>query len=120
MKDAKLKQVNREKDIGVIVDYQLKFENHMYEKIRKTNNMLGLTRRSLIHLGEEMFLKLNKVLVHQHREYENSIWYPTEMKDIKTVEMYNDVPQNTCLPSKTFHMKSDFKGSSYQHCTAED
>ena len=65
--------MNQEKDIGVIVDDQLKFENHMYEKIRKANNMMGLIRRSVIHLDEEMFLKLYKALVCPHIEYANSI-----------------------------------------------
>ena len=32
----------------------------MYEKIKKANNMMGLIRRSFIHLDEEMFLKLYK------------------------------------------------------------
>ena len=40
MKDTELKQVIQEKDIRVIVDDQLKLENHMYERIRKTNNMM--------------------------------------------------------------------------------
>ena len=52
-----LRNVKQEKDIGVIVDYQLQFEDHMYEKIKKANNMVGLIRRSFIHLDEEMFLK---------------------------------------------------------------
>ena len=33
-----LRNVKQEKDIGVIVDEQLKFEDHMYEKIKKANN----------------------------------------------------------------------------------
>ena len=56
MKDTELKQVNQEKDIGVIVDDLLKSENHMYEKIKKANNMMGLIRRCIIHLDEAMFL----------------------------------------------------------------
>ena len=86
MKDTELKQVNQEKDIGVIVDDQLKFENHMYEKIMKANNRIKLIRRFFIHLDEEMFLKLYKALVCQQVEYANSIWYPTKMKDIIAVE----------------------------------
>ena len=82
MQDTELKQVNQEKDIGVKVDDQLKFENHMYEKIRKANNMMRLIRRSFIHLDEEMFLKLSKALSCPNIEYANSIWYPTKMKDI--------------------------------------
>ena len=40
MRNTTLKQVNQEKDIGVIVNEQLKFKSHVYEKIHRTNNMM--------------------------------------------------------------------------------
>ena len=55
MKEIELKQSRQEKDIGVFVDDQLKFEYHMYEKIKKANNMMGLIRHSFIHLNGSMF-----------------------------------------------------------------
>ena len=48
--------------------------------------MMGLIRRSFIHLDEEMSLKLYKVLVRPHLEYVNVIWYPTKIKDITSIE----------------------------------
>ena len=60
MHTTELKQVKQEKDIGVIVDDQLKFESHILEKIKKANNIMGLIRRSFIHLDESTFLKLFK------------------------------------------------------------
>ena len=86
MDDVILRNVKQEKDIGVIVGDQLKFEDHMYEKIKKANNMMGLIRRSFIHLDEEMFLKLYKALVRPHLEYANVIWHPTKIKDITAIE----------------------------------
>ena len=41
MHTTELKQVKQEKDIGVIVDDQLKFESHILEKIKKANNIMG-------------------------------------------------------------------------------
>ena len=49
--DIVLRNVKHKKDIGVIVDDQLKFEYHMYEKIKKANNMMGLIRRSFFPSG---------------------------------------------------------------------
>ena len=43
MHTTELKQVKQEKDIGVIVDDQLKFESHILEKIKKANNIMGLS-----------------------------------------------------------------------------
>ena len=48
--------------------------------------MMGLIRRSFVHLDEEMFLKLYKALVRPHLEYANVIWYPTKIKDITAIE----------------------------------
>ena len=86
MKEIELKQSRQEKDIGVIVDDQLKFEHHMYEKIKKANNMMGLIRCSFIHLDESMFKKLFKALVRPHTEYANAVWNPMKMKDITPIE----------------------------------
>ncbi|MCG8626996.1 MAG: hypothetical protein MJE68_33970 [Proteobacteria bacterium] len=86
MRDTILKLVDQEKDIGVVVDKQLKFESHIYEKINKANSMMGLIHRSFIHLDEDMFKKLFKALVHPHLEYANSVWHPTKIKDITAIE----------------------------------
>ena len=86
MKEIELKQLRQEKDIGVIVDDQLKFEYHMYEKIKKANNVMGLIRHSFIHLDESTFKMLYKALVRPHTEYANTAWNPVKMKDITSIE----------------------------------
>ena len=48
--------------------------------------MMGLIRRSFIHLDKEMFLNLYKTLVRPHLEYANLIWHPTKIKDITPIE----------------------------------
>ena len=86
MGNVDLKQVKNEKDIGVIIDNQLKFEDYMNEKIRKANSMIYLIRGCFVHLDETMFLKLYKSLVRPHIEYPNTIWYPSKKKDITAIE----------------------------------
>ena len=79
MKETELKQVNQEKDVGMIVDDQLKFENHMHETIRKASNMMRLIRRSLVHLDEEMCLKIQSSNSPTYRIYKfNMISYQNE------------------------------------------
>ena len=86
MKDIELKQVKYEKGIGVIIDNQLKFENHTNEKIKKANNMMGLIIGSFVHLDEALFLKMYKALVHPHMECGNTVWYPYKIKDLTAIE----------------------------------
>ena len=85
METTDLRHVRQEKDIGVIVDRQLKFENHMQEKVNKANNIMGLIR-TFVHLDEGTFSKLFKALVRPHLENTNTAWYPTKMKDIIAIE----------------------------------
>ena len=41
MKDIILQQVQNKKNIGVVIENQLRFKDHMSAKINKTNSMVG-------------------------------------------------------------------------------
>ena len=43
-----LQCVNSTKDLGITVDNNQSFAEHKNEKVKKTNNMLGLIKRNLI------------------------------------------------------------------------
>ena len=57
------------KDLGVLIDDQLKFSNHISEKVNKANQTMGLIRRSFNHLDTTKFKLLYKRLVRPHVEY---------------------------------------------------
>jgi len=81
-----LENIKEEKDIGVIVDSDLKFEKHIAEKVTKANNIMGVIRRSFTYLDNSMFNKLFKALVRPHLEYATSVWNPYLHKHINTIE----------------------------------
>ena len=37
------------KDLGIVFDYRLKFDEHVDEKINKAYQMLGIIKRNFIH-----------------------------------------------------------------------
>ena len=41
-----LEHVDQEKDLGVIIDSELTFEEHIFSKIKKANSIVGLVSRS--------------------------------------------------------------------------
>ena len=84
--NTKLKYTDKEKDIGVIVDNKLNFEEHMNEKINKANSIMGLIRRTLTYPDEMIFLLLYKALVRPHLEYANMVWNPYKMKHVVALE----------------------------------
>ena len=72
--------VESEKDLGVIFNANLSFQQHINEKIAKANKMAGLIRRSLKHLNAEMFVPIYKTLVRIHFDYTTPIWYTKSEK----------------------------------------
>ena len=68
-----LENVKSEKDIGVTIDTNLTFANHIQNQVNKANQIVGLTRRSFVHLDNRTFTLVFKVLVRLNLEYANSI-----------------------------------------------
>jgi len=84
--DSQLQHVRQEKDIGVTIDANLKFEQHMAEKINKANRILGLISRTFIYKDGPTLLTLYISLVRPHLEYANQIWTPQTIKMIAAIE----------------------------------
>ena len=81
-----LEHVFEEKDLGVIIDMELTFEEHMASKIKKANGIMGLIRRTFSFLDAETFKTLYTSFVRPHLEYANQVWSPFLRKHIKMVE----------------------------------
>ena len=84
--DKPLQTVETEKDIGVVIDKRLNFEEHVGEKVKKANMMTGIIRRSFQFLNEKNFLPLYKALVRSHLEFASSVWSPASAKCINMIE----------------------------------
>ena len=81
-----LEHVFDEKDLGVKVDAALNFEDHMLEKIKKANSIMGLIRRTFSYLSCNLFKKLYVTFVRPHLEYAQAIWSPHLKKHINSIE----------------------------------
>ena len=86
MDDTRLKTVEQEKDLGVVVDSQLKFEEHITRIVKKANSVMGMIRRSCLYLDKDMFKKLFIAMVRPHLEYGATIWNPHLKKQITLIE----------------------------------
>ena len=53
-KDQYLLNSNCEKDLGISVDSELNFENHIMDKVKKANRILGLIKRSFTNLNYDI------------------------------------------------------------------
>ena len=65
-----VEQVFEQKDLGVILDEKLKFDEYILVKVKKANVIAGLIRRNFAtYLGGSLFRKLFTTFVRPHLEY---------------------------------------------------
>ena len=79
-------KTSQEKDLGVIVDNKLKFQDHINTQVKKANKILGIIKRSFSYLDKEMLLILYKSLVRPHLEYASTVWTTTNKKERINIE----------------------------------
>ena len=103
MDGKELEQVKEEKDLGVLIDYELKFHKQTAAAIKRANSVLGHIKNSFTLLDVPALPLLYKSLVHPHLENANVIWGPYYKEDIipiervqrratKLVTQYKDLP----------------------------
>ena len=83
---SNITECDEEKDLGVIIDNELKFDSHIQEAIKRANRTLGLIKRTFSYLDKEMFLMLYKGLVRPILEYGNVIWSPHLKRQSSAIE----------------------------------
>ena len=75
-----------EKDMGVLIDSNLNFDEHITTAIKKANGKLGMIKRAFVYLDNEMLVPLYTALVRPHLEYGNVVWSPSLQQHIKALE----------------------------------
>jgi hypothetical protein len=81
-----LERVNNMNDLGVTIDSELAFNDHIYDKINKAYQMIGIIKRNFKDLDKFSFLLIYKSLVRSHLEYANAIWNPYRVAVIADIE----------------------------------
>ena len=81
-----IEHVASEKDLGVTIDEELTFEDHICNKVRIANALVGLIRRSFSYLDGPTFKKLFTAMIRPHLEYGVCVWSPYLAKYIDMIE----------------------------------
>ena len=81
-----LEQSEIERDLGVQVDKDLRFSQHIETQVNKANRLLGLIRRSYEPVDAESMQLLFVAFVRPHLEFGNVMWSPRLKNDKKLVE----------------------------------
>ena len=75
-----------ERDLGVIVQSNLKREEHIGKFVRKANQILGLISRAYVNKTQQNIMPLYKSLVRPHLQYAVQAWRSSTQKDIDNIE----------------------------------
>ena len=81
-----LEIVSEEKDIGVVINRNLSFEQHAKHQAKKADSIMGVIRRNFIFMEEESFKQLYKALVRPHLEYAHTVWSPYKSSIVDCLE----------------------------------
>ena len=86
MNGTQLEHVFEEKDLGILIDAELSFEEHIAKQVKKANSMLGIIRRGFENLSPKIFHTLYGTFVRPHLEYAQSVWSPKLRKHVNLIE----------------------------------
>ena len=73
-----LSSTDAEKDLGVVIDKNLSFKNHIAQATAKATRTLGVIRRSFDYLTDQTFIMLYKSMVRPMLEYGQPVWQPSQ------------------------------------------
>lgn len=83
---AYLERIQEEKDLGITIDNNLKFDHHIHNIVNKANRMMGIIRRTFDKLEPNIFKPLFVTLVRTTLEYGQAVWSPYKKGDIRKIE----------------------------------
>ena len=83
---TQLAEVSQERDLGIVVDHDLKFRHQTAAAIAKGSQMLAVVQRSFAHISVFTLPLTCKTLVRPHLEYCNVAWGPFEKLDQRRLE----------------------------------
>ena len=84
MNGCTLGETTQERDLGVIIDKDLKFHVYTAAAVKKANQLLGIIKRSYCTRDADTVSTLYKVMVRPLLEYGNVIWGPHYRMDMKS------------------------------------
>ena len=84
--DHILEAVDSEKDLGVLVDKELKFSLHCQSKVNKANSILAMLKHTFKNMNKEIFLMLYKAMTRPHLEYASCVWSQRLKRDQDAIE----------------------------------
>ena len=101
-------------DLGVIIDADLRFKQHLINIVLKANQRSALIKRSFLSKNTSNLIRAFKIYVRPTLEYASTTWSPSYISQINQIEACSDTSLSQFLISNIFHMLLDSQPSSYK------
>ena len=95
-----------EKDLGVYIDDQLKFDKHITQAVNKANRIMAIARKTFDKMDPQIFSYIFKGLVRPHLEYGAPLWSPYTIKAKELIENVQRRAQNQYQGYQTSAMRN--------------
>ena len=86
-----------ERDLGVIMSNDLKWDKHIIKCVNNANRVLGQIQHCFRHKSVYITTKLYKALIRPHLEYAVQAWNPFSKKILIYLRASKEKPQNKYL-----------------------
>ena len=83
---VELEETNCERDLGVVVNSKLKWDEQVDQATLKATSILGMLKRTFVHSNAWLSLNLFTINIKPYLEYWSSLWNPYRKKDVKMLE----------------------------------
>ena len=83
---SELRATETEKDLGVLIDRDMKFSSQVMSQTKKANKVLGMIKRNFQTINKDLFQILYSTLVRPHLEYAVQVWSPYQVGHKKKIE----------------------------------
>lgn len=86
LNQTELAKVQCQRDLGVLITTDLKWEQHITYITKKAHTLIYLIQKAFKDHSSEMIIKLYKSYIRPKIEYAHCIWNPYYIKDIEQLE----------------------------------
>lgn len=83
---SQLMGVVEQKDLGVTITSDLKWQTHISHIVKRANKLIYLIQKAFQHKSSDMILQIYKAYIRPILEYAQCVWSPYYAKDIEILE----------------------------------
>ena len=104
---VELSSVELVKDLGIVIEQNLSFSNHILTTVAKAKRLIFLLFKVFVSRDPKYLIKAYKTYVMPILEFNSPVWSPSKLKDILSLESVQRLFTRRIQGMKDLDYKSD-------------